>query len=258
MMATKARVLFFDIETMAILGWTFGPLYEAKILHVEHDTHLLSIAWKWVGEKRTYVKGLPDFPLYRKDPHNDLELAKLIHRLLDEADIVIGHNSTSFDVKIVNSRIMHHHLTPPAPYRQIDTKRIAKKYGRFTSNKLDDLGKELQLGQKLDTGGFDLWLKCDSGDMAAWDKMLEYNKQDVILDEELYLELRPWIENHPAMNLLLNKMEACPKCGEGPLHSKGKQVSKTNVYQRYQCQNCGGYSRLRIPEKSLEKVKFTN
>jgi hypothetical protein len=254
----KARILLYDIESSPLITYTWG-LYEQNVTKVLQDWHLLCFAYKWLGEKKVKVKGLPDYPLYKKDPKNDRELAKDLHKLFDEADIIIAHNGDSFDQKMSQTRFMVHKLGPTSSYKQLDTKKIAKKYSRFSSNKLDDLGKYLSLGQKLDTGGIELWHGCMNGDMKSWKKMMTYNKQDVVLLEQLYMELRPWVDNHPGMNLLLNRPNACPKCGEeGEIKSKGYRISKTGKYHRWQCEHCGGHFQGRTPEKPLEKVKYVN
>lgn len=249
------RILLYDIETAPILGTTWG-MYEQNLIWIVKDWYMLCFSYKWLDERKIHVIGLPDFPRYKRDPENDVELVKKLHSLFDEADVIIAHNGNSFDQKMVNTRIMVHKLGPPSPAQYIDTKLVAKRFGRFTSNKLDDLGKSLSLGQKLSTGGAELWKGCMKGDVRAWTKMMRYNKQDVRLLEQLYLELRPWIANHPSMNLL--NPEACPKCKKGPMHSAGWKVTKTNRYRRYRCQSCRGYSQERTAEKTLTKVKYVN
>jgi len=253
-MRAKAHILLYDIETAPLISANWG-IWEQNAVWVIKDWYMLSFAYKWLGEKQVHVLGIDDFKTFNKDKENDFELVSALHNLFLEADVVIAHNGDSFDQKMTNTRFMVHKLGPVNGYKQIDTKKVAKRYARFTSNRLDDLGKALGLGQKLSTGGAELWRACMRGDREALKKMKRYNKQDVILLEQLYLELRPWIQNHPAMNNLLNRPDACPNCGEGPLHSKGQQVSKTSTYRRWQCQNCGAYSRSRIAEKK-ERMQY--
>ena len=254
----KSRLLIYDIENMAELGWSWGPHYETSIIHVEHPQHLLSIAWKWLGESKVHVIALPDYKLYKKDKHSDKALAEAFWPVIDSADIVIGHNSDQFDNKMVNSMFMRHKMNPPSPYATVDTKKVAKQAGRFASNKLDDLGETFNIGKKLKHEGFDLWLGCDRGDPQSWKKMIAYNKQDVRLTEKLYLELRPWVKNHPAMNILDQKPAACPKCGgEDMRPGKKYRATNANLYQYYRCQSCGASIKARLPEMKL-KPKYVN
>ena len=83
--------------------------------------------------------------------------------------------------------------------------------------------------------------------------MKKYNKQDVILLEQVYLKMLPWTANHPPMNM---DVEACPRCGtSGQMVKRGFQYTKTNTYQRVRCGKCKGWSRLRNAEKT-EKPNF--
>lgn len=253
------KVLLYDIENIGILGWTFGPTYEANILHIEHYPHLLTVAWKWLGEARTDVLGLDDFKGYKKDKCNDLALAWHVHALMSEADVVIGHNSNSFDNKMVNARFMYHRLGPPSPFKTLDTKNLAKRYNRFTSNSLDNISDFMGTGRKLKHGDFEeFWLGAHSGDAKQLKLMKKYNKIDVQRLEDWYLELRPYIDNHPSQAIHDNRPDVCPKCGGGPLHRAGLKHTKTNSYMRWQCQNCGGYCSERTPEKFINKMKYVN
>lgn len=254
MSKSQARICVFDIENMAALGWHWG-IYDQTIIKVQKPQHLLSIAYKWVGEKKVHIISLPDYKLYKKDPHNDYELVKAFWEVMNEADVLVGHNSRSFDTKMMNAAFMRHKLPPPAPYKQVDTKTEAKKSSRFLSNKLDDLGDEFKIGKKMKHQGFDLWLGCDSGDMKCWKTMCKYNVQDVILTEKLYLELRPWMNNHPNMGIMEDRPKACNKCGsQRMIIHKKRVISNAGYKMQYQCGDCGGYvtgSKLHKPEQKL-------
>lgn len=254
----KARILLYDIETTPNLAFVWGK-YQQDVIAYKEQWHIIMFAYKWLGEKRTHVVKLPDFPLYKKDPTNDFELVKKLRELFDEAHVVIAHNGDSFDQKKSQARMLVHGLTPPSPYRQIDTKKVARKYFNFNSNKLDDLGDILNIGRKMDTGGFKLWLGCMNGTMSAWDKMAQYNKQDVILLEQIYLHMRGWMTNHPAMNLMEDRMNACPNCAaEGTMIKRGFYNRKVTKVQIWLCKNCGHHTHSRQVEPVKEHVKFVN
>ena len=162
--------------------------------------------------------------------------------LLDKADVVIAHNGDSFDIKKTNTRFAIHGMKPPSPYKSIDTKKLAKKYFKFDSNKLDDLGMYLSVGKKLSAGGFATWKGCMQGDKKSWKRMVDYNKQDVVLLEKVYLALRPWMTNHPNINILDERLGACPTCGSDKVQKRGWAITPVNRKQRYHCQNCGRWS----------------
>lgn len=238
MINKKVKVLLYDIETMANLAYVWGK-YEQDVVAYEKEWYMLTFAYKWLEEDRTYVKSLPDYKTWKKDRQNDKELIEDLWKLFDEADIVIAHNGNSFDQKKSNARFIFHGLPPPSPYKQIDTKLVAKRYFNFNSNKLDDLGNYLGIGRKINTGGFDLWLGCASGDKTSWKKMCDYNKQDVVLLEEVYLKLRGWDNQHPSVSRISGTKTNCPNCDSDKYKKRGFNYTKVNTYQSYQCCACG-------------------
>lgn len=249
-MKNKLKILFYDIETAPNLSYVWGK-YEQDVIAYEKEWYMLCFAYKWLGEKKVHAVSLPDFKLYKKDKQNDKHVIEKLWELFNEADIVIAHNGDKFDQRKSNARFAYHGLTPPSPYKTIDTKKVAKKYFAFNSNKLDDLGDHLGIGRKIQTGGFSLWKGCMEGDEKAWKKMIQYNKNDVKLLEDVYLKLRPWITNHPNLNIMLGTDRNCPNCGSNQLQKRGTYKTNTNVYQQYWCKSCGKWPRQRLSDKSI-------
>jgi hypothetical protein len=254
----KARVLLWDCETSPLIIYSWD-IYDTNAIKVIKEGQILCFSWKWLGEKKVQVLGQDDFKGYKPGINNDKSVVEALWGLFDEADVVIAHNGNSYDQKYAQARMMVHDMKPPSPYQQIDTKLVAKRYGRFSSNKLDDLGRNLSLGQKLDTGGFSTWEGCMAGDDKAWAMMKKYNKQDVALLEQLYTHLRPWISNHPALNVIENRPESCKNCGGTKIHAGMKyRATNTNLYQYFSCMGCGANLKSRIPEPRVkeEKMKY--
>lgn len=248
----KSKILVYDIETSPNLGFIWGK-YEQNVIEYDREWYMLCFAYKWLGDRTVKAVGLPDFKTYKKDQEDDKELVAALYALFDEADVVIAHNGDSFDQKKAHARFIYHNMTPPAPYKQIDTKKVAKKYFNFNSNKLDDLGEHLKLGRKVDTGGFELWKGCMNGDKKSWNKMLKYNKQDVNLLEKVYLRMRPWIQNHPSLALMEDRPDGCPRCKSNKIVKEGSRTyRKTGAVQRYRCKDCGGWLEDRKAENSKE------
>jgi len=246
----ESKILIFDIETSPNLGYWWSHPWETHIIENKDEWHILSFSAKWLGEK-VFSKGLCDYPLYKKDKESDKALVEDIWKLFDEADIVVAHNGADFDIKKSNSRFSFHKMKPPAPFKTVDTKIVAKKNFAFNSNSLNDLGKYLDLGVKVETGGFKLWLDCMAGKLEAWKKMKQYNANDVILLEKIYLRLLPWMNTHPNLGMYTNKL-VCPKCGSGNMQSRGFSINATTKYKRAQCQDCGGWCKV---GKNLQILK---
>ena len=110
----------------------------------------------------------------------------------------------------------------------------------------------------MGTGGKQLWIDCLAGKPAAFKKMAKYNRQDVDLLRDVYLELRPWAKSHPNMALLGGDPEACPKCGSAELIRRGYRHTQTGRYPALQCKRCGGYSRSRLMEPDTVRPGSVN
>jgi DNA polymerase elongation subunit (family B) len=235
----EPKILLWDIETSPIFG-TMWRRYEDNMIWMERDWHLLSFSAKWLGGKQI-TKALKDYEGYDTDRYCDKRIISELHNLLDEADVLVAHNGDSFDSKKVNARFVIHGLQPPKPKATIDTRKVARRYFAFTSNKLDDLGNYLGVGRKVKTGGYDLWRDCLNGDAKAWNRMKKYNAQDVRLLEAVYLKLKPWILNHPNMTILRNQDYGCRNCGSRQLTKRGHYTTTTGKRPRWQCQDCGAW-----------------
>lgn len=235
----KPRILLVDVETSPNLGYSWGK-WDQNIIKFVRESYIISFAHKWLGEKQVHVKALPDFLLYKRTRTSDKELLRYIRGMLDEASVVVAHNGNSFDMKVINSRLIFNGFRPPSPFQTVDTLQVARRYFKFNSNKMGDIGPYIKEGEKLRTGGFDLWEDCLAGKKDAWDRMKRYNSRDVLLLERVYKRLLPWIENHPNLNVLIGTRTNCPNCGSESLQRRGLRLSaRTGVRQSYQCQSCG-------------------
>lgn len=237
----KPSVLFIDIETAPSIGYTWGPKWETSIIEFIEPWYMLSMAYKWLGGKKTKVMALPDYEDY-KPGYKDKELTKDIVDLLSRADIVIAHNGDRFDIKKINTRALIHRISPPEPFKTVDTRKVAKARYGFDSNSLNDLAKQLGLKPKVETGGFSLWLGCIGGDLNAWRKMKLYNKRDVDLLEEVYMIMRPWITTHPNMGEY-SVEKLCRNCGSRNVIYRGRTTLNN---RKLQCKDCNHWGQERI------------
>jgi hypothetical protein len=224
------KTLLYDLETSPLISYTWG-IYEQNVIKIKEQAHILSFAYKWLGDKSVKAYSLPDFKGDKK------KLVEKLHELFDEADVIIAHNGNHFDNKVANREFVRFNLTPPSPYKTIDTLSVARSKFKFQSNHLNDLGEFLGVGKKVETGGFGLWLACMNNEEWAWKKMVKYNKQDVALLEAVYLKLRPYMANHP--ELVSSPKKICPMCGSDKLHSRGWSFTTAFMKKRYRCQGCG-------------------
>lgn len=248
----KPRILFIDIETAPSLGWYFDLWKEGNIVATEKSWYVLSVAWKWAGQKTVHSLAISDYPRYKKNKEDDSALLADVWELLNDAELCVAHNGDRFDFPKLNARFMAHGMQPPSPYKTIDTLKIARRVGKFDSNRLDALAKYFNIGAKLPTTGFNLWKACMNGDMEAWTRMKKYNKHDVVLLEMVYEKLRPWASTHPNLSMFTRDLGACPACGGHKLQKRGFCFNTSVKYMRLQCQDCGKWSMQ--PVEKVERL----
>ncbi len=254
------KILLLDIETAPMLAYVWS-IWEQNVglNQIKADWHLLSWAAKWLDDSPTKIMYMDQ--RNRKDLTDDKEILKGIWDLMDEADIIITQNGRAFDNKKLNARFVMNGLKPPSPYKQIDTKELAKKKFGFTSNKLEYMTDKLcKKYKKLKHGkfsGMELWIQCLKNNPAAWREMEKYNKYDVLSLEELYNVLSPW-DTTINFNLYRESGDSC-NCGSKKFHRRGFAYTNTGKFQRLVCIKCGSWTRDNINlidkfhKKSLRK-----
>ena len=248
------KVLILDIETAPNLAyvWRFFKENVSPKQVVENST-LLSYCAKWLGEDQVFYDDC-------REDLDELGLVLGLAALLDEADVIVAHNGVRFDVPKINTACLRNGVVPPSPFKQVDTFQVAKKKFKFDSNKLEHIADHLELPMKKlahkKFPGFELWLECLRGNNEAWEEMKEYNINDVLVLEQLYLRLRPWVDNHPNAGVILEEdVPVCPKCGSKHLQKRGYSYTTTGKYQRFRCNDCGGWGRSRFTEYPKDKRK---
>ena len=244
------KILLLDIETFPNIAFVWGK-YQQDVIRYVQEGCIATFVAKWLDGKMI-SRALPDYAGYKPSSYDDKLITKDLWKLFDEADAIVAHNGKDFDLKVCRARFIYHNLPPPSPVKCIDTKDIVKKVARFNSAKMDDLGQLLGYGKKIKTD-FDLWEGCIRGDRESWRLMIKYNRRDVILLEKVYKRLLPWIGNHP--NMGIGKDAVCPKCGSERVQFRGVTITTTQSYQRFQCQDCGGWGRM---TKRTERAVVTH
>lgn len=232
---TSMKILLLDIETSPNTAHIWGlknPYISPS--NLLESSYVLCWAAKWLGEKDVYFDSL--------HKSSEKEMLVKIYSLLEEADAVIHYNGTRFDIPVLNKEFLLNKMLPPAPYKQIDLLKVVRNKFSFPSNKLDYVAQRLGLGKKTPHEGYTLWVKCMDNDSKAWKKMEQYNKKDVVLLEKVYHRILPWIPTHPNRNLMSDK-QCCPNCGSHKLQKRGFSYTVTGTFQRFQCTDCGTWSK---------------
>lgn len=220
------KLLLLDLElapNQALVWGMFGVYIKPN--QVMGDSYVLSWAAKWHGEEEVTYSSL--------GMTNKRSMLREIYNLMNEADVIVTYNGDRFDLKILNQEFMLQGWNPPRPYRSIDLLKTMKKNFRGIFNKLDYWLKKLELGQKVENRGMQLWIDCMNKDPDAFLEMEEYNIGDVIELEKLYDRVKPWITNLPNLSVLTRSC-VCPVCGTSKLQSRGFTITN---HRRYCCEN---------------------
>lgn len=179
------KILLLDIETTPMQVYAWG-LWDQNISidQIIKPTEMLCFGARWLDGKKVIFKSV----------HHDGKQAMLeeLHKLMDEADALVGWNSAAFDHKHINREFLENGMQPPSPVKDLDLMSITKSNFQFPSNKLDYVAQALGVGAKVKHSGFSLWIKCMEGDDKAWKEMKKYQIQDVNLLVDLYYHLLPW------------------------------------------------------------------
>lgn len=239
------RILTWDIETSPALAdvWQLFDV-NVSLNQLREVSSVICFAAKFIGEKKIH---------FHSDHHDghDVMVGKA-WELLNEADAVVSFNGKGFDTKHINREFVLAGATPPAGFIEVDLYTVIRNKFKFQSGKLQHVSQQLGLGSKTAHHGHELWQQCLAGDEKAWALMRKYNINDVKLTEDLYHRLLPWIppSMHPNQ-LLFGGAGECPKCNKGPLQKRGLRSTTTALFQRFQCQSCGGWS---SSGKAVERV----
>ena len=237
--------LFFDIEVSPNMGFFWNPGHKISIGYenIIKERAIICICYKWEGDKQTHF-------LQWDKKQNDKRILSDFIKVANKADELIGHNGDKFDLAWIRTRCLFHKIEMFPQYVTIDTLKVARSKFRFNSNRLDYIGTFLGLGKKLHTG-FDLWkdivLRNDAKAMA---KMIRYCKQDVVLLEKVYSEMKNHIpvKSHFGRVYLQDK-GSCPECGSDDLlFIKNRFTAMGTKKAQYQCNTCHKYHTKTVKE----------
>jgi DNA polymerase elongation subunit (family B) len=235
------KLLFWDVETSTIelRLQTYGLRVNiSRFSHedITRDWSLLSAAWKFEGGDIECIAVSP------RDVFNDEKVVRKLHKVLSEADVLVGHNADAFDLKKFNTRALYYGLDPIAQKPSVDTLKVARKHFVITSNKLAYLATYLKIGSKDESPD---WKKILDGNREEIARMKTYNMKDVEVTEKIYRKIRPWMTNHPVRECVKdiagNDLPTCEPCGSANLQYRGYLVTKAGKKARMQCQDCGAW-----------------
>lgn len=169
--APPQRILDFDIETVAA-GFADPQWVPQKVT---------CIAWSWVGSNHVESSVCEPEGLFYRPWRRASMLAELLN-LIDEADMVTGHNLLRFDLPVLNADAMRLGLEPLRKVLVQDTMRLPRAKG-FKKGQ-DNLGGLYQTTQRKVSLDWQEWE--DAYAERGWPKVRERCETDV----RMHLEIR--------------------------------------------------------------------
>jgi len=191
------------------------------------------------------TEGYGDTPASYRD---DSQIVRELVEVLADADAVVAHYGSRFDVPYLNTRAKWHQardvpdMEVLPPVRVIDTWRTARGHLCLTSNRLSSLTDLMNVENPKYHLPWSDWQLAAYGDKKAMDALAEYCWNDVVGLEQTYVGMRDLIRNHPYVGVVtdLNSDSAeCPACGSCITQNRGQRRTRAFVIKRHHCQNCG-------------------
>lgn len=249
------KILIFDIETAPMQAFVWKRYKENVSLdQTISESFMLCWSAKWLYDETVMGDVLTSTEAILED---DRRIVTSLYNLINEADIIVAYNGRNFDIPYMNQRFLVYGFPPYVPVHVVDPYETAKSVFRFSSNKMDNIATQLGLQNKIKTD-FLLWKRCLGGETEALNEMLTYNKQDVVVLEEIYCRILPWIKNHPNISNYLENNISCVKCGSENLVKLNRLFyTPSGRYELYRCKSCGAIFRGK-KNLNTETVPFIN
>ena len=246
----KIKRLFIDIETSPCIGYFWRPGYNLTIPYqnIITESAIICICYKWEGSEHVHSMTWNN--------GDDKEMLRKFIDIATTADEVVAHNSDRFDLPWIRTRCLYHRIKCPNNFVSFDTLKAVKGQFRLNSNRLDYVAKYLGIGQKMETGGFDLWRGVVEGNRKSLRTMVDYCKADVLLLEKVFSEVYTYAKPriHAGVHTGGYKHH-CPSCGSPDTKRNRKKTTALGTPKvQMICKECGSYFTLseNVYRKSVE------
>lgn len=253
------KILFLDIETSPWLSLCYGTIWEPIVVKILKYTQILSVSYRWYGEKKVHHIAQNQFKSYKPGILNDKELLIEISKIINQADYGVAHNGDNFDWKIIMERIVYHRLPPIPHIPTLDTKKLIKSISKLPSNKLTHTSVFLGNGEKLKHEGMDLFVGCMDGNPQSWKTNEKYNNKDVDIMYSDFEDIMPYVKlpnTYARINTDKTHLLNCsnPICLSTDLKPSKQRRVVNGWKQQFQCEDCGRYTTDSRVLKELTKV----
>lgn len=169
--------VFFDLECTS-LNANYGRLIGGCIKSYGEEVKSFRIDETKAGKKCNY---------------DDSELACNIRDALEGEFQIFGYNSVMFDMKFLDSRLLHHGLRPTTRPMHKDLLFVAKGVFQLSDNRLQTVQEHLKLDTSKTRLDPDQWVGAAAGDKKCIDYVMEHCVADVQVLEEVFERLAPFV-----------------------------------------------------------------
>ncbi len=253
------KIVFYDLETLPNLKEVMkiypklsnypGLTLKASI------TSIICFGYKILGEKTKCINAWDFKDRWKKDLNDDYDVVKAACEILRDADAIVTFNGKRFDEKFLKTRIVKHGFKTLPKLHHIDLCAESKRHLYLFNNSLSTVSKFLLEDDKMENGGWDLWVDVMERSKPAMEKMTKYCIKDVDLLVPLFKKMKPFISNIPNYNSFQSgARNLCPSCGSTRIERRGFQRNKVKTYARYQCKDCSSWSRSDVNDKDTRSL----
>lgn len=208
----EPKELYIDIETSPNLALLYDLQVRSGYVNPEmilKDWFIISWSAEWMNcnnhkqysavvTAKDAKNWIPSW-LAGTESSPDAKILKPLRDLMDEADLIWGHNYKKFDRKKINTRLIINNIPLPYKYKMVDTLAVAKSVFAFSSNKLEEINTRLGNNKKHDVN-MDDWKNVLRGDTKTLNKILKYNIGDVKEGIAMAKKMRSWIDPFPKVS----------------------------------------------------------
>lgn len=227
----EPKILIYDIETSRLQAdlWWSGQQYVSGN-QITSEPKVITIAYKWLGsDKVEYLKW--------DKKQSDKKLIKTFLKEYNKADMVIGFNNDKFDNRWINARALKYNYDVNTFVKSFDIMKQAKRLFRLPGYSMNFIAKFVGVETKLQHTGLSMWEAIQRGSKKEAKKamklMVDYNVQDIIVTEQVYLRLRKYMKSPIHMGVLQDRAKStCPTCGSDNVKLHKTTVTSAGTIQR--------------------------
>lgn len=260
----RNRILILDVERLDGITqqhwWDRGDLQKRYIHHetVTREPRTTIVCAKWYDQ--------PDvIRLAEWDKGGRGLFLKRVHRLVSEADIVVGHYVDNADIPWLMGdfylpRIGHPHVPDlerlPEP-KTVDTFKVLKRFKSGLHFKsLNAVCQILGLPSKTDVYDREAMERAVAGSVEDRERLVDYCAGDINASQWLYDWARPHIKNHPALYVTdQDKLTTCRPCGGKMKPIAKRWTADVHSYPMMKCARCGWHARLSLEPERMSIVR---